>query len=57
MVGVDSVFNSKVKNNRRAFQIEIVQFNSAANNAFAKCGQTMELQHQQHCRFGLGLDR
>ena len=31
--------------------------NSAANNALPKCGQTMELQQQQHCRFGLGLDR
>ena len=31
--------------------------NSAANNALPKCGQTMELQQQQYCRFGLGLDR
>jgi hypothetical protein len=29
----------------------------AANTALPKCGQTMELQQQQHCRFGLGLDR
>jgi hypothetical protein len=30
---------------------------TAANIAFAKCGQTMELQQQQHCRFSLGLER
>jgi hypothetical protein len=30
---------------------------TASNIAFAKCGQTMELQQQQHCKFGLGLDR
>jgi len=29
---------------------------TAGNNAFAKCGRTMELQQQQHCKFGLGLD-
>jgi hypothetical protein len=31
--------------------------NSAANIALPKCGQTMELQQQLYCKFGLGLDR
>ena len=38
MVAIDYVFNSKT-NTIEGVSNQIFQFNSAANNAFAKCGQ------------------
>jgi hypothetical protein len=57
MVGGDHVF----KNYKRIVLKTLVnakKFNAitAANNALPKCGQTMELQQQQRCRFGLGAE-
>ena len=57
MVGGEEVFNSQVNTFEVLFKLRLFNVITAANNALPKCGQTMELQHQQHCRFGLGLDR
>ena len=57
MVAIDYVFDSKVNNVGELFKLKSFKLILLLTMLLQNAGRTLELRLQQHCRFGLGLDK